>query len=597
MATDIEDRARHDAANEQDDEDDTMPTETTTLLNSETSSGTLRDGSPSGSGTRDSDATSHAPEQPSVSKVRAGCIMFSLWILIFLQASNMSGVTMAQGPIAEELEVYDDVMWFTTSYLIAISALSPLSGRLASIFSPRTLVLPMGFFFVAGQTVTAIAHSFAVFILGRVLTGIGGAGVMTLSVILILELVGKERRGIFIGLLNCGFTIGLSSGAVVYGALLPVMGWRPVFGLQSPIAFVASIGLFFSIPHDMSSGKTSESSSKSASSVREKLANLDYAGASMLILAIVLFLYGLSGDVKWVPLVLSVFGLFVFTLIEVFVAADPIIPLSILSSRGVLLSCITQLIFMASRWTLLYYTPIFVLAVKNYAPAVAGSILIPTNLGFGTGGLLVGWLHIRRNGAFWLPSIIALAIFAVTFFGLSLVGTVEAPVWSLVLVVFLNGLATGAALNYTLAHLLHLSPPSEHFIATSLMGTFRGFGGSFGTAIGGGVFYRLLRQGLVNGFTKLDGHELTEERRRLVSRLIGSPALVFNGGLSDVERDVAVEVYAGASRGTWQVAAALTIAVVILQAGTGWRSPQEKAVDDEAEARAALIENEGVTET
>lgn len=89
MATDIEDRARRDAANEQDDEDDTLPTETTTLLNSETSSGTLRDGSPSGSGTRDSDATSHAPEQPSVSKVRAGCIMFSLWILIFLQGTYL----------------------------------------------------------------------------------------------------------------------------------------------------------------------------------------------------------------------------------------------------------------------------------------------------------------------------------------------------------------------------------------------------------------------------------------------------------------------------------------------------------------------------
>lgn len=153
----------------------------------------------------------------------------------------MSGVTMAQGPIAEELEVYDDVMWFTTSYLIAISALSPLSGRLASIFSPRTLVLPMGFFFVAGQTVTAIAHSFAVFILGRVLTGVGGAGVMTLSVILILELVGKERRGIFIGLLNCGFTIGLSSGAIVYGALLPVMGWVCIIIPSQPSVLFESL--------------------------------------------------------------------------------------------------------------------------------------------------------------------------------------------------------------------------------------------------------------------------------------------------------------------------------------------------------------------
>ena len=52
--------------------------------------------------------------------------------------------------------------------------------------------------------------------------------------------------------------------------------------------------------------------------------------------------------------------------------------------------------------------------------------------------------------------------------------------WVLVLAVFLNGLATGGALNYTLAHLLHLSHKDTHYITTSLLGTFRGFGGSFG---------------------------------------------------------------------------------------------------------------------
>lgn len=137
----------------------------------------------------------------------------------------MSGVTIAQGAIAEDLESYEDAMWFTTAYLISASAMSPLSGRLATIFSPRSLILPIGLFFTVGGLITSLARSFAIFILGRVLTGIGGAGVMTLSVILVLELVSKKKRGIFIGLLNSGFTIGLSTGAVVYGALLPAIGW------------------------------------------------------------------------------------------------------------------------------------------------------------------------------------------------------------------------------------------------------------------------------------------------------------------------------------------------------------------------------------
>jgi MFS family permease len=48
---------------------------------------------------------------------------------------------------------------------------------------------------------------------------------MTISFILVLELSGKKRRGLFLGLVNAGFTTGVALGAVVAGALLPVTGW------------------------------------------------------------------------------------------------------------------------------------------------------------------------------------------------------------------------------------------------------------------------------------------------------------------------------------------------------------------------------------
>ncbi|KAK1731097.1 major facilitator superfamily transporter [Colletotrichum acutatum] len=571
------------------------PTETTTLLNSETSSRTLRNGSPAGSRQdRDSDDDNDddGPKQ-SISKTRAGVLMLSTWILIFLQASNTSGMTMTQSVVAEDLNAYSHAMWFTSSYLISMASLAPLFGRLATIFSPRILVLWLGGFFGLGGVVTSQAPSFWVFIAGRILTGMGGAGIMTLSVILVLELVGKKSRGVFVGLVNAGFTIGLSFGAVVYGALLPVIGWRALFGVQTPLGLLAGIGAFLSIPNGFSSDHKTR-----GKSVLQKLAQIDYAGAFMLVLTIVLFLYGLSGDINPLSLLLSAVSLLLFVLIEFKLVTDPIIPISVLSSRGVLLSCTAQLLFMSIRWTLLYYTPIFVLAVRGYAPATAGSILIPTNIGFGSGGLIVGWLHVRRNGAFWSPSVVSLTCFAATMFGLSLVATETSPFGVFVLAVVLNGLATGATLNYTLAHLLHLSRPEEHFISTSLLGTFRGFGGSFGTAIGGGVFYRLLRSGLVASFTELDGGErLAEGREELITKLIGSPALVFNGGLSSAEHGIAVERYAAASMGTWRAAAALAVVAILCQASTGWRSPVGvKEVDDETEARATVMENEGVGE-
>jgi MFS family permease len=73
---------------------------------------------------------------------------------------------------------------------------------------------------VAGQ-----ARTFRGFIAGRILSGVGGAGIMTLSLILVLELAGQKRRGLFLGLVNAGFTTGVSLGAVIAGALVSVMGW------------------------------------------------------------------------------------------------------------------------------------------------------------------------------------------------------------------------------------------------------------------------------------------------------------------------------------------------------------------------------------
>lgn len=57
---------------------------------------------------------------------------------------------------------------------------------------------------------------------------------------------------------------------------------------------------------------------------------------------------------------------------------------------------------MSSRWMVLFYTPVYAIAVRGWVPAAAGTLLIPTNLGFATGGLIVGWLHIRRAGSFYM---------------------------------------------------------------------------------------------------------------------------------------------------------------------------------------------------
>ena len=137
----------------------------------------------------------------------------------------MSGITVIQGSIAADLDAYEGTLWFTSGYLITMSSLAPLMGKFAAIFSPRRLILPISFFIATGGLISAHARSFESFVLGRVVMGIGGAGVMTLAVILVLDLTGEKRRGLVLGLVNAGISVSVSLGGIVYGALLSVVGW------------------------------------------------------------------------------------------------------------------------------------------------------------------------------------------------------------------------------------------------------------------------------------------------------------------------------------------------------------------------------------
>lgn len=446
-----------------------------------------------------------------------------------------------------------------------------------------------------GVLIASWAETFAVFIAGRIVTGIGAAGILTVSMIIVLELAGPKQRGIMMGLLNSGFTVGVALGATFAGALLPKVGWRALFWMQAPISVVAGTILLFAIPHDFTTGKKQDPSH----SILTRLATLDYLGAVTLVCfpvlvhkrphlpdtdtirqtaSIVLALFSLSSPqgIPIYPLVLSVFVLITFIGTEAYVARDPIVPVSLLKSRGLLFTCLGTVGYMMARWSVLFFSPTYALAVRNWPPAAAGSILIATNGGFGIGGIVVGWLHIRRHGSFYIPSIITYALFPVTLLGLALTATAASSATLYIFLLFVNGFVTGAAINYTLAHVLHLTPKETHYIATSLLATFRGFAGSFGSAVGGGLFTRLLRSSLVAGFKEAG----VEGKKELVRRLLGSPALV--GQLSGVDRVIAVRGYEDALKGLWMAGAGLAVIMVFIQASTGWVGVEER-LDDEDE--------------
>jgi hypothetical protein len=236
---------------------------------------------------------------------------------------------------------------------------------------------------------------------------------------------------------------------------------------------------------------------------------------------------------------------------------------------------------MMARWSVLFFTPVYAMAVRQWSPASAGLILVPTNAGFGLGGLLVGWIHIRKTSSYYISTLMVFLLFALSNFILAILSTPSSPTVAYVVSTFFNGLFIGASMNYALSHMLHLTDPNVHYIVTSLLGMFRGSAGSFGSAIGGGFFQRELKKALEKGFGK---HGLSG-KDDLVRKLLGSPALVRI--LSGVEKEVAIQSYEHAVKILILGGCVLAVVATMLQACTGWRAPHEveKDVHDDLEDR------------
>ncbi|KAK4507457.1 hypothetical protein PRZ48_001192 [Zasmidium cellare] len=528
------------------------------------------------------DDDGHIETSRKLSRSRIVACCLALACLIFLQATNISMLTTIQSYIADDLEVYEQTSWFTSTYLICMSALGPLNGKLALVFTPRVCIFVASILMAIGAILCSMATSFASFLVGRAIAGVGASGVFTVSVILTIELSkGSKRKGVAMGTLNSGYTAGVAIGATAAGALVDLTGWRALFWAQAPILIFGGFVLFLAIPKDF----TSDSRGDPGASMWKRISQLDFLGAITLTTSLVLLLYGLSSskDIPILPIVLSIIVGAIFVLIELYVAADPVIPIELLKSRGLLLTCLGTVSYMMARWSVLFFTPTYAIAVREWSSSIGGAMLIPTNGGFAAGGLLVGWLHIKRPGSFYAATMVSYATFPFTLILLALLAHREGSAAGFVTTLFVCGFATGAALNYNLAHLLHLTPKDTHYVASALIATFRGFAGSFGSAIGGGLFTRTLYNSLHKHFAERGLH-----RDTLIRQLLGSPKLVQK--LEGADKDVAIQSYEEGLRMLWLCAAALAFATVFVQAGVGWKGHAEKEADKNE--RQALLQDE-----
>ncbi|KUI71616.1 Multidrug resistance protein fnx1 [Cytospora mali] len=435
-----------------------------------------------------------------ITGLRLWLILSSAYVGVFLGAIDSTIIATLSAPISSEFKSLSLLSWLATAYLIANAACQPISGRLTDIFGRGPGLVFSNIFFAAGNLICGLAQSDSVMIAGRVIAGIGGGGLMSISTFLASDLVPLRNRGVIQGIGNICFGTGAMLGGVFGGFINDNLsrGWRLAFLIQVPVIVISGLLVFFLV------NVPPKASNKSY------LSRIDFVGALLTISFLVILLLGLNAGgnlVPWTdPLVLTTLPLALVLLIGFILwesrAALPIIPVRILVHRTVFTACATNFACTMANTILVFYVPIY-LQVLGYTPTQSGFRIFFASLGVSISSIGCG-LIMKKTGRY-----LGLGIFVVALFvgGNVMFSTLDAnsPSWVPYPAFVLAGAGYGGMLTVTLLACIAAVDHSQQAVITSATYAFRSVGATLGVTVASAVYQNILKARLWDRFGSLPG--------------------------------------------------------------------------------------------
>ena len=389
-------------------------------------------------------------------------IMGVAWGGVFLGAIDSTIIATLSGPISSDFQSLSLFSWLATAYLISNAACQPISGRLTDIVGRGPGLIFSNLFFSAGNLICGLATDANIMILGRVIAGIGGGGLMSISTFLGSDLIPLRQRGIAQGIGNVCYGGGAMLGGI-FGGLLndhTKMGWRLAFLIQVPFTIVSAVAVAFlvKVPPKQSD--------------KSFLSRIDILGVFFTVSFLVLLLLGLNSGgnvVPWThPLPLTTIPLSFITLAG-FIwwesrAVQPIIPVRLLWNRTPLAACASNLfgtmVFIAS----VFYVPLYLQVLGNSATK-AGVLILPAPIGAAIGSMGAGFI-MSKTGRYVRIGIASLVIFTSGIAIYTFQGR-DTPIWLTGISFFLVGGGYGAMLTITLLACIAAVDHSQQAVITS----------------------------------------------------------------------------------------------------------------------------------
>jgi MFS transporter, DHA1 family, inner membrane transport protein len=136
-----------------------------------------------------------------------------------------------------------------SGYALSVTLGSPLVAlALSRMDRKRALLILMGMF-IAGNALCALAPTFLLLLLARILTALCHGAFFGIGSIMAFHLVPRSERAQAITLMFSGLTLANVLGVPAGTALGQAFGWRFAFWALVPVGLLAGLGLWRMVPH------------------------------------------------------------------------------------------------------------------------------------------------------------------------------------------------------------------------------------------------------------------------------------------------------------------------------------------------------------
>jgi len=417
----------------------------------------------------------------TVSRAEFLNLFAAVFLPMFMAAVDQTLLATATPAIADSLGGLRDTSWIAVGYLLASATIVPLYGRLGDAHGRRNVLLGALGVFTLGSVACGLAQSLPQLVAARVLQGLGGGGLMTLSQALIGELVPPRERIRFQGYFALVFTTASIGGPVVGGLVVSQWSWRWLFFANLPFAAFAAWRL---------SRLPAGERHPEAASRRDLPGQLLFATSA---LSTLFWLTSVGHRFDWnsaESLAIAAVALVASSALAWHEARhpSPFLPVELLRERTIALSSTLTALFAASLFAMVFFLPIYLQLSHKVGAALSGLLLLPVTAGMVTAAMTASKLLGRTGEAHWIPvggmSLAALALL--------LLGLLPDHQTLVIALGFLTGLGLGSVMPINQVVVQTVAGRPRLGAAMALMGLARSTGGAAGAALFGAVVFALI---------------------------------------------------------------------------------------------------------